>query len=103
MGKAIKQKAFEGLNAVPLTDQEKAECKLMLTPQQLHQIDIGPATIDFGRVCLRSVSSQELYMNNNLQQYIHVVVDIDCRELRQSSPLSQVGIDFTFFESTFPC
>ena len=27
---------------------------------------------------------------NNLDQHIHISVNIDCRELRQTSPLSQV-------------
>ena len=50
----------------------------------------GPPMIDFGRVCLRSVSQRELNIVNNLNQFIHVVVHVDCRELRQTSPLSQV-------------
>ncbi|XP_022089961.1 cilia- and flagella-associated protein 47-like isoform X2 [Acanthaster planci] len=79
-----------GLNAVPMTPQEKADCKKILTPQQLHQVVIGPPTIDFGQVCLKSTSVQKLNIINNLDQFIHVEVDIDCRELRQTSPLSQV-------------
>ncbi|XP_078698604.1 cilia- and flagella-associated protein 47-like isoform X8 [Branchiostoma floridae x Branchiostoma belcheri] len=80
----------EGLNAVPTTPQEKSDCKKKLTPQELHQVVIGPPTIEFGEVCLRSTSVKELNIMNNLNQYIRVVVDIDCTELRQTSPLSQV-------------
>ncbi|XP_033635373.1 cilia- and flagella-associated protein 47-like isoform X1 [Asterias rubens] len=79
-----------GLNAIPMTSQEKADCKKILTPQQLHQVVIGPPTLDFGQVCLKSTSVQKLNIINNLDQFIHVEVDIDCRELRQTSPLSQV-------------
>ncbi|KAH9504693.1 Cilia- and flagella-associated protein 47 [Bulinus truncatus] len=80
----------EGLNAVPKTNVEKSECSKMLTPQQLYQIVIGPPTIDFGKVCVRSICQKELNIVNNLDQFIHVVAEIDCTELRQSSPLSQV-------------
>lgn len=31
----------EGLNAVPTTDKEKADCKKWLSPQNLHQIVVG--------------------------------------------------------------
>ena len=31
----------DGLNAVPTTSQEKAECQRILSPQELHQIVIG--------------------------------------------------------------
>ncbi|XP_071954714.1 cilia- and flagella-associated protein 47-like isoform X2 [Antedon mediterranea] len=79
-----------GLNAVPMTPQEKADCKLQLSPQQLYQVIIGPPVIDFRRVCLKSTSARSLNIVNNLDQYIHILVEIDCRELRQTSPLSQV-------------
>ncbi|XP_013416633.1 cilia- and flagella-associated protein 47 isoform X1 [Lingula anatina] len=84
------KKVKEGLNAVPITPQEKADCSMWLSPQQLHQVVIGPPTIDFEEVCLRSNNTKDLNIVNNLDQYIHVVVEIDCRELRQTSPLSQV-------------
>ncbi|XP_048239518.1 cilia and flagella-associated protein 47-like isoform X3 [Haliotis rufescens] len=87
---ALSKPVRDGLNAVPTTQQEKADCRKWLSPQQLHQLIIGPPTIDFSSVCLRSNSQKELNIINNLDQYIHVVAEIDCRELRQSSPLSQV-------------
>ncbi|XP_033113331.1 cilia- and flagella-associated protein 47-like isoform X2 [Anneissia japonica] len=79
-----------GLNAVPMTPQEKMDCKTKLSPQHLYQVIIGPPVIDFGRVCLKSTSSRSLDIVNNLSQYIHILVEIDCNELRQTSPLSQV-------------
>ncbi|XP_072178621.1 cilia- and flagella-associated protein 47-like [Diadema setosum] len=87
---SAKQPSAGGLNAIPMTAQEKADCKKELSPQQLHQVVIGPPTIDFAEVCLKSTSSKQLSIVNNLDQFIHVVVEIDCRELRQTSPLSQV-------------
>ncbi|XP_070190234.1 cilia and flagella-associated protein 47-like isoform X3 [Littorina saxatilis] len=87
---AMSKPVQEGLNAVPTTPEEKLNCKKWLTPQELHQVIVGPPTIEFGKVCLRSVSQKELNIVNNLKQYILVEADIDCRELRQSSPLSQV-------------
>lgn len=80
----------DGLNAIPMTEKEKRDCSSVLSPQQLKLVDIGPSLMDFGQVCLRSVSTKDLMIVNNLDIYIHVVVQIDCRELRQTSPLSQV-------------
>jgi len=34
-------KVKDGLNAVPVTVQEKAHCQKILTPQQLHQVIVG--------------------------------------------------------------
>ena len=31
----------DGLNAVPMTEREKHECSLVLSPQQLKLVDIG--------------------------------------------------------------
>lgn len=50
----------------------------------------GPPTVDFGEVCLKSITHKEINIINNLNQYIHIDVNVDCRELRQTSPLSQV-------------
>ena len=42
--------------------------------QDLHKVIIGPPTIDFGEVCLRSTNQKQLRVINNLNQYIHVQV-----------------------------
>ncbi|XP_046848828.1 cilia- and flagella-associated protein 47-like, partial [Xenia sp. Carnegie-2017] len=87
-------KLVDGLNAIPLTDVEKLDCKKTLSPEDIKKIDIGKFVIlpgiDFGEVCQRSMKTKYLTIGNNLNQHIHAVVHIDCRELRQSSPLSQV-------------
>ncbi|XP_043556662.1 cilia- and flagella-associated protein 47-like [Chiloscyllium plagiosum] len=83
-------KARDGLNAVPSSLQEEMDCSLFLTPQQIHQISIGPTTIDFGNVCVYSTSKQILNIVNNLPTYILIEVTADYPELRESSPLSQV-------------
>ena len=31
----------DGLNAVPMTEREKCECSMVLSPQQLKHVDIG--------------------------------------------------------------
>ncbi|KAM4702008.1 cilia- and flagella-associated protein 47 [Discoglossus pictus] len=80
----------DGLNAMPSTAREKEDCSLTLTPQQLHQIVIGPSTIDFGEVCVQSTSVKEMYIINSLNTYIWVQIDIECDELQQTSPLSHV-------------
>ncbi|XP_066563691.1 cilia- and flagella-associated protein 47-like [Amia ocellicauda] len=80
----------DGINVVPSTTQEKEDCSKTLTAQQLHQVIIGPSTINFGDVCVQSVSSRQLSIVNNLPVYVWVQVEIDCQELQQSSPLSHV-------------
>ncbi|KAM4795930.1 cilia- and flagella-associated protein 47 [Rhinophrynus dorsalis] len=80
----------DGLNAVPCTTKEKEDCSLTLTPQQLHHMVIGPSTIDFGEVCVRSTPSKEMNIINSLSTYIWVQIQIDCEELQQTSPLSHV-------------
>ena len=37
---------------------------------------LGPATVDFGQVCLRSQSQKELSIINNLNRFIHVEVNV---------------------------
>ena len=36
----------------------------------------GPSQMDFGQVCIRSVSARDLTLVNNLDIYIHVVVEV---------------------------
>ncbi|XP_044141503.1 cilia- and flagella-associated protein 47 [Bufo gargarizans] len=87
---SITREINEGLNALPRTATEKEDCSLILTPQQLHHIVIGPSTIDFGEVCVNSTSVKEMNIINSLPTYIWVQVEIDCVELQQTSPLSHV-------------
>ncbi|KAF6036686.1 CHDC2 [Bugula neritina] len=86
----IDKPVCDGLKAIPQTDQEKKECSAYLTPSDLHKIVIGPAFINFGDVCMRSTNTNHINIVNNLESFIYVQVGIDCRELRQTSPLSQV-------------
>ena len=79
-----------GLNAIPLTTIEIADCQRVLSPAQLRCIQINPKIIDFGQVCMRSVTTLSVNVSNALDQFIHIVASVDCSELRQSSPLSQV-------------
>nr|DBA33280.1 TPA: hypothetical protein GDO54_000991 [Pyxicephalus adspersus] len=88
--RSVTKENNEGLNAMPCTAIEKEDCSLELTPQQLHQVVIGPSTIDFGEICVRSASIKELIIINSLPMYIWVQVEIDCDELQQTSPLSHV-------------
>ncbi|XP_040280927.1 cilia- and flagella-associated protein 47 [Bufo bufo] len=87
---SITREINEGLNALPHTATEKEDCSLILTPQQLHHVVIGPSSIDFGEVCVNSTSVKEMNIINSLPTYIWVQVEIDCDELQQTSPLSHV-------------
>ncbi|XP_010119416.1 PREDICTED: uncharacterized protein CXorf22 homolog, partial [Chlamydotis macqueenii] len=81
---------WSGLSAMPSSTQEKEECSLTLTPKQLHQILIGPSTMDFGDVCVYSTTARKLYIINNLLVHIWIQIEIEIDELQQTSPLSQV-------------
>ncbi|XP_069034828.1 cilia- and flagella-associated protein 47-like isoform X2 [Lepisosteus oculatus] len=85
----------EGFNVIPSTTQEIEDCSKTLTAQQLHQVIIGPSTVDFGEVCVQSVSSRQLNIVNNLPVHVWVQAEIDCQELQQSSPLSHVVPPFS--------
>ncbi|CAH2223146.1 cilia- and flagella-associated 47 [Pelobates cultripes] len=88
--RALTKEITGGFNAIPCTAAEKQDCSLTLTPQQLHQVMIGPSAIDFGEVCIGSLSVKEMSIINSLPKNIWVQVEIDCEELQQTSPLSYV-------------
>ncbi|NWH72327.1 CFA47 protein, partial [Piaya cayana] len=79
-----------GLNAVPSSTQEKEDCSLTLTSKQLHQVLIGPPTMDFGDVCLYSTTTRKLHIINKLLIHIWIQLEIEMDELQQTSLLSQV-------------
>ncbi|XP_060129516.1 cilia- and flagella-associated protein 47 isoform X1 [Zootoca vivipara] len=85
----------DGLNPVPTLPQEIEDCSLILTPKQLHQIFIGPSTIDFGEVYVGSTSTRKMHLVNNLPVHIWVQVEIESEELQQTSPLFHVIPPFT--------
>ncbi|KAL5265854.1 hypothetical protein ACHWQZ_G006507 [Mnemiopsis leidyi] len=84
------QNAVSTTNNQPTTAQEKRDCSTRLTPQQMHQVVIGPSTIDFGEVAIRTVNTKPLVIVNHLDIHVFIQIEIDCRELRQSLPLTQV-------------
>ncbi|NXV93533.1 CFA47 protein, partial [Calonectris borealis] len=81
---------WSGLSAMPSSTQEKEDCTLTLTSKQLHQILIGPSTMDFGDVCVYSTTARKLHIINNLLVHIWIQIEIEIDELQQTSPLSQV-------------
>ncbi|NXK22780.1 CFA47 protein, partial [Arenaria interpres] len=81
---------WSGLSAVPSSTQEKEDCSLTLTSKQLHQILIGPSTMDFGDVCVYSTTARKLHIINNLLVHIWIQIEIETDELQQTSPLSLV-------------
>ena len=50
--------------------------KLLIIMYILSHVHLGPATVDFGQVCLRSQSQKELSIVNNLNRFIHVEVNV---------------------------
>ncbi|XP_075873511.1 cilia- and flagella-associated protein 47-like [Nelusetta ayraudi] len=80
----------QAVNAVPSTSQEMTDCNRTLTAQELYQVEIGPLLVDFGEVCAQSVCTQRLELTNGLPWFVWVQLEVDCPELRGSSPLSHV-------------
>ncbi|KFQ75445.1 Uncharacterized protein CXorf22, partial [Phaethon lepturus] len=81
---------WSGLSAMPSSTREKEDCSRTLTSKQLHQILIGPSTMDFGDVCVYSTTARKLHIINNLLVHIWIQIEIEIDELQQTSPLSQV-------------
>ncbi|NXN27699.1 CFA47 protein, partial [Nycticryphes semicollaris] len=88
--KSSLKEIWSGLSAVPYSTQEKEDCNLTLTSKQLHQILIGPSTIDFGDVCVYSTTARKLHIINKLLVHIWIQIEMEIDELQQTSPLSQV-------------
>ncbi|XP_032305269.1 cilia- and flagella-associated protein 47 isoform X2 [Coturnix japonica] len=84
------EEIWSGLNSVPSSIQEKDDCNLTLTPKQLHQILVGPSTMNFGDVCVCSTTARKLQIINNLLVHIWIQVEIEADELTVAGPLHQV-------------
>ncbi|NXO80791.1 CFA47 protein, partial [Sitta europaea] len=90
VSKSTNKGVWSWFSPMPSSAQEKEDCSLTLTHKQLHQIFIGPSTIDFGDVCVYSTTTKELHIINNLSVHIWIKIEIEVAELLQTSPLSQV-------------
>ncbi|NWZ81354.1 CFA47 protein, partial [Poecile atricapillus] len=90
VSKSTNKGVWSWLNPMPYSTKEKEDCHLTLTHKQLHQIFIGPSTIDFGEVCVYSTTTKELHVINNLSVHIWIQIEMEVEELRETSPLSQV-------------
>ncbi|NWX34587.1 CFA47 protein, partial [Notiomystis cincta] len=90
VSKTTNKGVWSWLSPMPSSPQEKKDCSLTLTHRQLHQIFIGPSTIDFGDVCVYSTTTKELHIINNLSVHILIQIEIPVAELQETSPLSQV-------------
>ncbi|XP_074953995.1 cilia- and flagella-associated protein 47 [Phalacrocorax aristotelis] len=88
--KSSVKEVWSGLSPMPSSTQEKEDCSLTLTSKQLHQILIGPSTLDFGDVCVYSTTARKLHIINNLLVHIWIQIEIEIDELQQTSPLCQV-------------
>ncbi|NWS08649.1 CFA47 protein, partial [Motacilla alba] len=90
VSKSTNKGVWSWLSPMPSSAQEKEDCSLTLTHKQLHQVFIGPSTIDFGDVCVYSTTTKELHIINNLSVHIWIQIEIEVAELQETSPLSQV-------------
>ncbi|XP_068035887.1 cilia- and flagella-associated protein 47 isoform X2 [Anomalospiza imberbis] len=90
VSKSTNRGVWSWLSPMPSSAQEKEDCSLTLTHKQLHQVFIGPSTIDFGDVCVHSTTTKELHIINNLSVHIWIQIEIEVAALLETSPLSQV-------------
>ncbi|XP_040516248.1 cilia- and flagella-associated protein 47 isoform X2 [Gallus gallus] len=81
---------WSGLNSMPSSTQEKDDCNLTLTLKQLHQILVGPSTMNFGDVCVHSTTVRKLHIINNLLVHIWIQTEVEIDELELTGPLCQV-------------
>ncbi|NXB89390.1 CFA47 protein, partial [Vidua chalybeata] len=90
VSKSTNEGVWSWFSPMPSSAQEKEDCSRTLTHKQLHQVFIGPSTIDFGDVCVYSTTTKELHIINNLSVHIWIQIEIEAAALQETSPLSQV-------------
>ncbi|XP_060038661.1 cilia- and flagella-associated protein 47 [Erinaceus europaeus] len=88
--RSLKRKVLKAIKKSPSTPHEKRDCKLTLTPKQIHQVIVGPSTLNFDHVCVNSTNTLSLHVINMLSTYIWVQLIIDVKELKKTNQLSYV-------------
>eukprot|EP00941_MAST-03F_sp_MAST-3F-sp1_P000816 g816.t1 len=75
----------------PSTQAEMQDCSSALEPQDLKAISCGPKSLNFGKVCVRSETTQSFSVYNDLNSNVFVALKLnDSDALAQSFPPSQV-------------
>ena len=59
-----------------ISGREKERVSVQLTPTQIYKILVSPSVIDFGEVCIKTVSSKNLEFVNTLDQPIYVELEV---------------------------
>lgn len=87
----------------PKTAQEIHDCSTPLSAEDLHHIHAGPRLIDYGKVCVQSVSKKSFAVTNEMDRSILVALSFESEDLAASTPASQVippgaaaGFDLVF-------
>ena len=73
-----------------ILNRDKDKVNMQLTPAQIYKIIVSPSVLDFGDVCVKTQCIKNLDFLNTLDQPIHVELENDCAELRQTNPLGQI-------------
>nr|KAF6320456.1 cilia and flagella associated protein 47 [Pipistrellus kuhlii] len=87
---ALGRKVLKALKSFPSTFSEKRDCKLILTPKQIHQVIIGPSVLNFGDICVNSINTHQLHVVNMLPKYILIHLDVNLKELQKTKQFSYV-------------
>ncbi|XP_054576921.1 cilia- and flagella-associated protein 47 [Eptesicus fuscus] len=88
--KALGRKVLKALKSHPTTLSEKRDCKLILTPKQIHQVIVGPSVLNFGDICVNSINTHRLHVVNMLPKYILIHLDANLKELQKTKQFSYV-------------
>lgn len=63
-------------NVQNVSGREKERVSVQLTPTQIYKILVSPSVIDFGEVCIKTISSKNLEFVNTLDQPIYVELEV---------------------------
>lgn len=58
-----------------------------LTPRDLQKISVGPGTISFGHVTLKSIAKRNIEISNSLEEDILFQIDLEKEEFGHTSPV----------------
>ena len=93
--------------STPGTQAEVRDCEAELSTVDLHQVTVSHKVMDFGRVCVNSVTARSLSFTNDLSRSVLVQLGRLEKELSKSTPSAQVipggavaGFDMYFSSPT---
>ena len=81
---------FKELRATPKDNEETGQVRERLSGEKLMKVQVGPTTLNFGRVFVRSTNSLYFQVKNELRSSIKARILTDCSELAGSATGEQI-------------